>query len=103
MDLKPSTDRILNAPLVGRLWEISVTVKAVQGTVTPVIPFFNARAGDGHNYLVLFQAFTPEGVSGATLAQGGQSTGKIYFDVTGDAPTSVVYNNGVQDLLTWGR
>jgi hypothetical protein len=27
--------------------------------------------------------------------------GKIYFDVVGDAPNSVVYNDGVRDLLAW--
>ena len=32
---------------------------------------------------------------------GGQSSGKLYFDVVGDVPNSVVYNDGVQDLLVW--
>ena len=27
--------------------------------------------------------------------------GAKYFDVVGDAPNSVVYNDGVQDLLVW--
>jgi hypothetical protein len=27
--------------------------------------------------------------------------GKIYFDVIGEAPARVVYNDGVQDLLIW--
>lgn len=27
--------------------------------------------------------------------------GAKYFDVTGPAPTQVVYNNGVADLLVW--
>ena len=26
---------------------------------------------------------------------------QLYFDVVGDAPNSVVYNDGVQDLLVW--
>ncbi|WP_142389935.1 DUF1942 domain-containing protein, partial [Mycobacterium sp. shizuoka-1] len=62
---------------------------------------FNARAAGGANYPVLWQAATPQGISGATLQQGDTSWGKLYFDVTGPAPTSVVYNNGVEDLLVW--
>ncbi|MFL6086082.1 MAG: DUF1942 domain-containing protein [Mycobacterium sp.] len=30
-----------------------------------------------------------------------KTTGKVYFDVTGDNPDSVVYNAAGQDLLTW--
>ncbi|HKP39596.1 DUF1942 domain-containing protein [Mycobacterium sp.] len=32
---------------------------------------------------------------------GGTVPGKLYFDVVGDVPNSVVHNDGVQDLLTW--
>lgn len=99
-NLKPSSDAV-NVPLAGRLYEATVSVDAVQGTVTPTIPFFNARAADGTNYRVLFQAFTPQGINAAPLNQGQKSTGKIYFDVTGPAPTSVVYNDAVQDRLVW--
>jgi len=99
-DLKPSGDTIPGYPLAGKLWEASAKVRAAKGTVTPIIPDFNARAG-GANYPVLWQAATPQGISGATLQQGDSSWGKLYFDVTGPAPTSVVYNNGVEDLLVW--
>jgi uncharacterized protein DUF1942 len=99
--LHPSND-VVNVPVAGRLWEATTTVKATQGSVTPAIPFFNARAANGENYRVLFQANAPEGVSGTTLPQGGTSTGKIYFDVTGANPTNVVYNDAVQDRLIWG-
>jgi hypothetical protein len=51
----------------------------------------------------LWQAFTPNGISGATIAQGTKSSGKIYFDVTGQTPARFVYNNGVQALLIWER
>jgi Domain of unknown function (DUF1942) len=47
-------------------------------------------------------AATAQGVSGATIAQGQQSTGKIYFDITGPPPTTVALNNGIKDLLIWG-
>lgn len=38
----------------------------------------------------LFAAAMPQGLSGKPLAQGEESTGKLYFDVTGPAPTHVV-------------
>ena len=65
------------------------------------IPFFNARADNGQNYRVLFQAPAPEGISGMTLTQGKESNGKIYFDVTGAKPTTVAYNDAVSDRLVW--
>ncbi|MCV7178387.1 MPT63 family protein [Mycolicibacterium sphagni] len=100
-DLKPSSDTIPGYPLAGKLWEATAKVRAAKGSVTPIIPDFNARAASGANYPVLWQAATPAGISGATLQQGDTSWGKLYFDVTGPAPTQVVYNNGVTDLLVW--
>jgi hypothetical protein len=99
-NLQPSNDAV-NVPVAGQLYEATVTVDAEQGTVTPAIPFFNARADNGQNYRVLFQAPAPEGISGMTLTQGNESTGKIYFDVTGAQPTSVAYNDAVADRLVW--
>jgi len=99
-NLEPSNDKV-NVPVTGKLWEATTTVDAVQGTVTPSIPFFNARAANGQNYRVLFQAPAPEGINAQPLAPGGQSTGKIYFDVTGPPPTQVVYNDAVQDRMIW--
>jgi hypothetical protein len=74
----------------------------MSGTVTPAISQFNARTPSGIDYRVLWQAATPNTISGATIPQGAQSTGKIYFDVTGPQPTSVAMNNGMEDLLVWG-
>ena len=99
-DLQPSND-VLNVAVNGQLYEAAVTVDAKQGTVTPAIPFFNARADNGQNYRVLFQAPAPEGISGMALTQGHESTGKIYFDVTGAKPTTVAYNDAVTDRLVW--
>jgi hypothetical protein len=96
--ITPSADPI---PVAGRLYEATVTAEAVAGTVTPVIPNFNARAESGANYRVLAGVFTPQGLSGATLLQGGRNTGKLYFDVVGDLPNSVVYNDGSHDILGW--
>ena len=76
--LNPSSDAV---PHNGQLYE--ATVNAEGGI--PIVPMFNARAEDGANYRVI----------------GGTVPGKLYFDVVGPAPNSVVYNDGVQDLLTW--
>ena len=99
--LKPSSDTIPGYPLAGKLWEVKATVHPIRGTVTPIIPNFNARADNGQNYQVLWEAATPQGISGATITKGQRSKGKLYFDVTGAPPTSVVYNNGPEDLLVW--
>jgi hypothetical protein len=97
--LKPSTD-VVPWPVQGTLWEAAVSVKAVQGTVTPILTDFNARADDGQTYQMLPVA-TPQGISPATLGQGGWSHGKLYFDVVGKSPDGVVYNAGGRDLLFW--
>jgi len=101
-DLKSSADAIPSYPVAGQLWEATATVKATRGTVTPAISQFNARTAGGVNYRVLWQAAGPNTISGATIPQGAQSTGKIYFDVTGPSPTIVAMNNGMEDLLVWG-
>jgi hypothetical protein len=76
--LHKSSDAV---PHSGRLYEATVTN---DGGV-PIAALFNARAESGQNYRII----------------GGGIPGKIYFDVTGDTPNSVVYNDGVQDLLVW--
>ncbi len=98
---KPSSDTIPGYPLAGKLYEATAGFKAIQGPGTPIIPNLNARSADGQNYPVLWQAATPGGISGATVQQGDSSKGKVYFDVTGGAPTQVAYNNGAQDLIIW--
>lgn len=76
-------------------------MEADQGTVAPVVSDLNARAANGQTYRVLANVATPQGVNPSPIGQGARTTGKVYFDVTGAAPNSVVYNNGVQDLLIW--
>lgn len=100
-NLGPSTDTVPGLPVYGKLWEADATVKAIQGSVTPQIPNFNAVAPNEAAYRVLWQASTPQGISGATIPQGQQSSGKIYFDVTGPPPTTVTLNNGMEDLMIW--
>jgi hypothetical protein len=99
-NLKTSSD-VIPYPVAGTLWEATATDEAVMGGVTPIVSNLNARAGDGENYRALFGVATPQGVNPATLAQGQKTTGKVYFDVTGTAPISVVYNTGGVDLLVW--
>jgi hypothetical protein len=79
-----------------------VTVNAVSGPVTPAISQFNAIVPNQAIYRVLWQTASPTNISGATIPQGAQSTGKIHFDVTGPPPTTVTMNNGMEDLLIWG-
>ena len=77
--LNPSADAV---PHNGELYEADLTV---EGGGMPMVSMFNARAQSGANYRVI----------------GGAVPGKLYFDVVGDVPNSVVYNDGFQDLLTW--
>lgn len=102
-DLKPSAYTVPDYPLHGHLWQATASVRAVRGTVTPLIPDLSARADNGQNYQVIWQAFTPETISGKTLAQGRESTGLLLFDVTGAPPTWVAYNNLIQDLIVWEK
>jgi Domain of unknown function (DUF1942) len=99
-DLQPSSDTIPHQ-VRGTLWEATATDQAIQGSATPIVSNLNARSQNGQTYRALFGAATPQGVNPATLPQGAQTTGKVYFDVTGEKPDSVVYNAGGQDLLVW--
>ncbi|PQE00955.1 phosphopeptide-binding protein [Mycobacterium sp. EPG1] len=98
--LKPSPDTIPYTP-AGTLWEATASDEAVSGDVTPIISNLNARAKNGDTYRVLFGVATEQGVNPATLPQGQKTSGKIYFDVTGEAPDSVFYSSGVEEELLW--
>jgi hypothetical protein len=101
-DLKPSTDVMPDFPVFGNVWEATATVKAIRGGVTPAISQFNAVAPNQAAYRVLWEVASPTNISGATIPEGAQSTGKIHFDVTGPPPTTVTMNNGMEDLMVWG-
>ncbi|KMO67024.1 MPT63 family protein [Mycolicibacterium chlorophenolicum] len=98
--LQPSSDAI-PYPVTGTLWEAKASDAALQGNAIPIVSNFNARTRDGHDYRVLFTAATPQGVNPATLTQGQTTTGKLYFDVTGPPPDSVVFNAAGHDLAVW--
>ncbi len=94
MDLRPSSDPV---PHNGQLYEAMLTIQAFGVQVDPKIRRFNARAQNSTLYPLL-QAPGLEGM----LAPGGSATGKLYFDAVGpDVPFSVVYNDGMRDILAW--
>ena len=95
----PSGDAV-PFPVTGQLYEVTVRADALNGMPTPAVPAFSAHSESGQSYPALAGAWTPQGLGNAPLLPGGQSTGKVYFDAVGEAPTSVVYN-GPGDMLTW--
>ena len=95
----PSADAV-PYPVSGQLYEVSVRADALNGMPTPMVPAFRAQSDDGQTYPALAGAWTPQGLISAPLLPGGHSTGKVYFDAVGEAPTSVVYNAG-GETLTW--
>lgn len=94
----PSGDAV-PFPVTGTLYEVTVRADALNGMPVPAVPAFSAHSESGQSYPALAGAWTPQGLSNAPLLPGGQSTGKVYFDAVGEAPTSVVYNGA--DMLTW--
>jgi hypothetical protein len=99
--LRRSTDPAPGYPLAGQLWEATASVHAVSGTVTPIIPNFQAMSASGDRYQVLWQLSSPAGIPGATLGEGQTSTGKLYFDVTGADPAGVMYMSGPKPVMMW--
>ena len=95
--LMPSSDPV-PFPVAGRLYEATVKADALDGTVTPAVQWFNARAENGDNYPALAEVSS---LSPAPVGPGGNATGKVYFDVVGANPNSVVFNNGFEDILGW--
>ena len=100
-NLQPVNVPIAGYTPKGQIWQAEVSARANSGVVTPVVSNFNARTNDNVTYRVISTSPTPDALSPAPITQGGQTTGKVYFDVTGAAPTNVVYNDGVQDVLVW--
>jgi hypothetical protein len=99
-NLEPSMD-IIGWPVRGRLWEADATVRAIRGTATPIVSNFNAVAHNGNTYQHLWAAVASQGVNPSTIGQGGETTGKLYFDVWGLDPDSVVYIAAGRNLLIW--
>ena len=91
--LLPSGDAV-PYPLSGQLYEVTVRANAINGLVIPVIPNFSAQTASGQSYPALAGAWTPQGFNSAILLAGGSTSGKIYFDAVGEAPTGVADNGG---------
>lgn len=85
----------------GTLYQASITARSDSGVVTPMVKNFSARGPNGQTYKLIDKASVPNGLNPAPIPQGSESTGMLYFDVTGAAPNGVVYNDGLQDILIW--
>lgn len=84
------------------IWYSDVTAKAVTGSPTPNIANFNARAVNSSTYAVM-KGNEVDGLPNGPIAQGSQTSGRLYFDVkNGTAPDSVVYRDAAgQDQVVW--
>lgn len=81
--LAPSNDPV---PHNGKLYAASLVVDGF-GTGTPaMIERFGARAENSAYYPSIW---------------GASNMSKLYFDVVGEVPNSVVWNDGVRDILAW--
>jgi hypothetical protein len=100
-NLQPSSSSIPGYTPKGTLYQADVTARSDGGTVTPMVNDFIARGPNGQNYRAIDKVQVPNGLNPAPIPQGSESTGTLYFDVTGAPPNGVVYNDGLQDILMW--
>ncbi len=100
-NLQPSSTSIPGYTPKGTLYQADVTARSDGGTVTPMVNDFIARGPNGQNYRAIDKVQVPNGLNPAPIPQGSESTGTLYFDVTGAPPNGVVYNDGLQDILMW--
>ncbi len=81
--LAPSKDPV---PHNGKLYSAKLVIDGYGGNTDPMIGRFGARAQSGQYYPSI----------------PGASNGSIlYFDVVGVEPNSVVWNDGIRDILAW--
>ena len=100
-NLQPSNVAIPGYTPKGTLYQADITARSDGGLVTPMVNDFVARGPNGQNYRVIDKVGAPNGLIPAPISQGNESTGTLYFDVTGAPPNGVVYNDGMQDILMW--
>jgi hypothetical protein len=100
-NLQPSNVAIPGYTPKGTLYQADVTARSDGGLVTPMVNDFIARGPNGQNYRVIDKVGAPGSLNPAPIPQGSESTGTLYFDVTGAPPNGVVYNDGMQDILMW--
>jgi hypothetical protein len=100
-NLQPSNAVIPGYTPKGTLYQADVTARSDSGLVTPMVNDFIARGPNGQNYRVIDKVAAPGSLNPAPIPQGSESTGTLYFDVTGAPPNGVAYNDGMQDILIW--
>lgn len=100
-NLQPSNVTIPGYTPKGTLYQADITARSDGGVVTPMVNDFIARGPNGQNYRVIDKVGVPNGLNPAPIPQGSESTGTLYFDVTGAPPNGVAYNDGGQDILMW--
>jgi hypothetical protein len=101
-NLQPSTIAIPGYTPKGTLYQADISARSEAGVVTPMVNNFVARGPNGQNYRVITKPVAaPNGLNPAPIPQGQESTGTLYFDVTGAPPNGVAYNDGLQDVLIW--
>ena len=100
-NLQPSSMAIPGYTPKGTLYQADITAKSDGGVVTPMVRDFSARGPNGQTYKLIDKVEVPNGLNPAPIPQGNESTGTLYFDVTGAPPNGVVYNDGLQDILMW--
>lgn len=102
-NLRPSDVVIPGFQPAGQLYQADVTAKSDAGTVQPQISRFMARAFNGTVYPVVNKGPVPNGLDPSPIDQGQQTSGELYFDVTGQRPVGVVYTDKEDDFLVWTR
>ena len=100
-NLQPTSLAIPGYTPKGTLYQADITARSEGGLVTPMVKNFSARGPNGQNYELIDSGQVPGGLNPAPIPQGSESTGTLYFDVTGATPNGVVYNDGFQDILMW--
>ena len=100
-NLQPSSLSIPGYTPKGTLYQADITARSDGGVVTPMVKDFSARGPNGQIYQLIDKAQVPNGLNPAPIPQGSESSGTLFFDVTGASPNGVVYNDGLQDILIW--
>ena len=95
-DFGPSS---ADVPHNGQLYAATLAVQAYGAPANPAVIMFNARAQSGEGYRAILEG--PDVITAASVPAGTTSSGKLYFDVTGDTPNSVVLNDGMRDVFAW--
>ena len=100
-NLQPSSVAIPGYTPKGTLYQADISARSDGGVVTPMVRDFSARGPNGQTYKLIDKVEVPNGLNPAPITQGSESSGTLYFDVTGAPPNGVVYNDGLQDILIW--